>query len=473
MAELAAAKRAFKNILVRSIVVPMVVMAILAAGLIWQVGQLNAANRWVEHTDYVIARLYETEKLLVDKQAGVRGYLLTGDEPYLEPYTNAQANTPRLIQELRTLVSDRPAAVQRIDEINALRIEWDGYASERIAAKRAGESALSVNYGQGNEVMKSIRAKFAVFIREEEALRAERNAATQSTAMLTMWSAGVATVLAGLGLAFVARTQLHQLADRYEKALAQARDLSEQLERRVEERTKELTSSNGLLGEANKELEAFAYSISHDLRAPMRHITGFADLVRKSPSAASIDKEDRENLDIIYDTAVLAGRMVDDLLAFSRVGRTQLRISDIDVNAIVKSCVHELTPDTKNRQIEWKVADLLPTRGDSALVKMVFQNLIANAVKYTQTREHAKIEVSSKQEKDGVTYTVRDNGVGFDMAYVHKLFGVFQRLHRAEEFEGTGIGLANVRRIIVRHGGQVWAEGIQNAGAAFYVHLPN
>ena len=191
---------------------------------------------------------------------------------------------------------------------------------------------------------------------------------------------------------------------------------------------------------------------------------------------------ERENLTIIRDTANLAGRMVDELLSFSRVGRATILSVPVDLNALVTDCLRELRPDTKDRIIDWKLSTLPTVQGDPALLKMVLTNLLSNAIKYTSRQTHAAIEVGSGEvpateaaaagRSDLVMCFVRDNGVGFSMEYVGKLFGVFQRLHRAEEFEGTGIGLANVRRIITRLGGRVWAEGELNRGATFYFTVP-
>ena len=230
--------------------------------------------------------------------------------------------------------------------------------------------------------------------------------------------------------------------------------------------------NNSLAPRANTELEAFAYSISHDLRAPMRHITGFADLLRTS-SGAKLSDDDKENLNIIFDTARLAGRMVDDLLAFSRVGRVNLTTMTVNMNSLVEQCRRDLVLDTQHRNIEWKIATLPSAHGDPSLLKLALQNLLSNAVKYTAKRDPAIIEIGGEPDAAGVSYSIRDNGVGFDMEYAHKLFGVFQRLHRAEEFEGTGIGLANARRIITRHGGRIWAEGAKDKGALFSFWLPD
>jgi PAS domain S-box-containing protein len=222
----------------------------------------------------------------------------------------------------------------------------------------------------------------------------------------------------------------------------------------------------------NRELEAFSYSVSHDLRAPLRHIGGFAALLRQT-AATSLDAKGHRLLETIVSAATRMGRLIDDLLAFSRVGRTALEPTDVSLNLLVRDVHREIMTGVDNREIVWGLNDLPAVRGDRALLRLVFTNLLSNAVKYSSTRAHAMIEVGAvRGSEHEVVVCVRDNGVGFDMKYVSKLFGVFQRLHSAEEFEGTGIGLANVQRIVHRHGGRVWAEGEVNRGAAFFVSLP-
>jgi PAS domain S-box-containing protein len=222
----------------------------------------------------------------------------------------------------------------------------------------------------------------------------------------------------------------------------------------------------------NKELEAFSYSVSHDLRAPLRHIDGFVDLLRKQ-SGDKLDERSRRYLQVITDAARQMGHLIDDLLVFSRMGRAELRQQTVDVDALVHEAVTTLQSETNGRHITWKIAPLPQVQADAAMLRQVWVNLIANAVKYSRPRDPAVIEIGCAAETPvEYEFFVRDNGVGFDMEYVDKLFGVFQRLHRAEEFEGTGIGLANVRRIVLRHGGRTWAEGKVDAGATFYFTLP-
>jgi PAS domain S-box-containing protein len=254
-----------------------------------------------------------------------------------------------------------------------------------------------------------------------------------------------------------------------EEALRQSRD---ELEMKVKERTAELSRTNADLQSVNKELEAFAYSVSHDLRAPVRHIAGFTELLQKH-SDAVLDDKGRHHISMILDSAKRMGTLVDDLLAFSRIGRAETQKTTIHLGQLVKSVVGETAPDTQGRKIVWRIGSLPICYGDPSMLRLVFANLVSNAVKFTRTREQAEMEIDSLNDKsDELVVFVKDNGVGFDMKYNDKLFGVFQRLHSQEAFEGTGIGLATVQRIVHRHGGRVWAESSLDKGATFYVALP-
>jgi signal transduction histidine kinase len=245
-------------------------------------------------------------------------------------------------------------------------------------------------------------------------------------------------------------------------ALEEARDA---LDERVRARTAELKAKN-------EELEAFSYSVSHDLRSPLRHVTGFASLLAQHAGDA-LDDRGRHYVTTIVDAANRMGRLIDDLLSFSRMGRASLSPRKVDLAHLVRDARTEVEGEGNGRRITWSVGRLPAVMADPALLRPALVNLLSNAVKYTATRSEARIEIGAEPTAEGeaVVY-VRDNGVGFDAAYSHKLFGVFQRLHRSDEFSGTGIGLANVRRIIQRHGGRTWAEGELDRGATFYFSLP-
>jgi signal transduction histidine kinase len=240
--------------------------------------------------------------------------------------------------------------------------------------------------------------------------------------------------------------------------------LNVELEQRVQERTHKLKEANG-------ELEAFSYSVSHDLRAPLRAIDGFSRILMEE-YVDKLDDDGKRVLDVIRTNTQNMGRLIDDLLAFSRLSRKQIESSAVDMHELARDVFKQLQPGLGEQVVQFNVSALPPTKGDPALIRQVFVNLLSNAAKYSRERTQSVIDVNAYQQNGDCVYSVKDNGVGFDMAYSKKLFGVFQRLHSVEEFEGTGVGLAIVQRIIHRHGGRVWAEGKVNEGATFFFSLP-
>lgn len=244
---------------------------------------------------------------------------------------------------------------------------------------------------------------------------------------------------------------------------SQLGDINRNLEKRIDERTAQLEASN-------KELEAFAYSVSHDLRVPLRAIDGFSQMVERR-YRDRLDDEGRRLLHVVRDNAQKMGQLIDDILAFSRMGRREVRREKVEMAALVRSAIDVLVPMPAERKFELLIGDLPPAHGDAAMLQQVWVNLIGNAIKFSRASATPRIEIGACQDSGEIAYFVKDNGVGFDMQYAHKLFGVFQRLHGIEEFEGTGIGLAIVKRIITRHEGRVWAVGKVNAGATIYFTL--
>ena len=245
-----------------------------------------------------------------------------------------------------------------------------------------------------------------------------------------------------------------------------------QVEENLRQAQEELAKRAVELQAANKELEAFAYSVSHDLRAPLRHVVGYAELLKKQ-AASALDEKANRYLKTILEAAKRMGDLIDDLLGFSRIARAETKKAAVNLEQLVAQVIAEVAQDTSGRDIAWKIGALPVCYGDRSMLRLVFVNLLSNAVKFTRKRTRAEIEIGYSQEKNAqIEIFVRDNGAGFDMRHADKLFGVFQRLHLPEEYEGTGIGLATVQRIVHRHGGTCWAEGAVDHGATFHFTFP-
>jgi PAS domain S-box-containing protein len=347
------------------------------------------------------------------------------------------------------------AETGRIRDVNPFLLELLGFSYSEMVGKTLAELGPFRDIGSNEAMIDRIRRQGCVRY-DDLPIETRDGRHVDVEFVSNIYDAGGAQVI---------QCQIRDVTDRRNVELEVLR-LNAELERRVAKRTEQLQA-------ANQELEAFSYSVSHDLRAPLRHIVGFVELLQKD-AGPNLSEKSVRHLTTISKSAKRMGVLIDDLLAFSSVGRAGLQKVELNLNELVRDAMRDFQVEIAERRIDWRIAPLPPIWGDRALLRMVLVNLLGNAVKFTGNRAEARIEVgvapSSARE---TAIFIRDNGAGFDPQYADKLFGVFQRLHSQAEFEGTGIGLANVQRIIHRHGGRVWAEGMVDAGATFYIAVPN
>jgi signal transduction histidine kinase len=457
---------------------------------------------WVAHTHTVMAALDGELQHLIDVETSARTFALTGQEQFLAHYETARGTIAQDEYTPRHLTADNPNQQRRLDVLEPQISAALAFAGRMVAKRQQMRTAPGAGDVMETErLMDSLHFRFQEMQAEETRLLSQR---VQRTAEARRWASLITVVGTLVGTCFLAlawfgikreinvssraraevvalNAGLEQRVEQRTEALQseianhlQAREelarseqeiraLNDQLEQRVTQRTAQLET-------ANKELESFSYSVSHDLRAPLRHISGFSKILTEE-FGATLDPQAQQYLRRIQEGTLRMGQLVDELLNLARVGRHELRLQVTGLNSVVQEVVSILNPESEGRQVEWKIADLPFVDCDPVLVKQVFQNLMANALKFTRPRERALIEISHKGENGQTVFMVRDNGVGFSMKYADKLFGVFQRLHRVEDFEGTGIGLVTVQRIVQKHGGRVWAESELDKGATFYFTL--
>ncbi len=563
------------------------VLVLLLAGLgAYRQGRRNvAAEQWVQHTYEVLGELNTTLSLMQDVETGSRGYVISGEESYLEPFNNAVRLVPQEIQHLRQLTADNPEQQRRLDALEPLISLRVRTAEANIVARTTrGPSAAeqTLSEGPGKRSMDAIRGAIAEMAAAENQLLQHRsdelrasNAQTLAlfmalvvllvgllTAVLFLVRRNAAALQRELELTEKARVYAENIVDTVRKPLLvldaglrvhsanrsfyqmfqvtpqhtegkplyelgngqwdipalrpllaeilpqhtsfqdfeveedfpgigrrtmllSARklfrvgnstdsillaieDITERkrAEAQLQQLNAELKERALALESANRELEAFTYSVSHDLRAPLRHMDGFSKILAEE-FAPHLPAEGQRMVGRIRAGARQAGQLVDDLLGLSRVGRTELKLEIVGLKGMVERVVRGMEGAAQGREIEWCVGELPFVECDAGLIQQVFANLLSNALKFTRPRAKAVIEVGTRKQDGETLVFVRDNGVGFSMKYADKLFGVFQRLHRPEDFEGTGVGLATVQRIVHKHGGRVWAEAELDKGAMF------
>ncbi len=408
---------------------------------------------------------------LKDAETGQRGFVITTDPAYLAPYQDGVRAWSESLRALARL-SDRDAAVagavERLRQAGAAKLK-NLEGTIRTARRERSAAFVSIEQGSGKRYMDDARRIGAGIVRREEARYSRLSLLSMETESRTRWSVEAATGI--LFLFTLAGTLLLEreigaerlLAGSLEASERKYRELAASLDEQVRQRTRELE-------DANEELQAFTWSVSHDLRAPLRAVDGFSNILMEDHSSA-LDAAAQELLSRIRGGVRRMGQLIHSLLDLSRVSRVEIRRQPVSISDLANSIVEGLRSSAPGREVEIRIEPHLTTEGDPNLMRIVLDNLLSNAWKFTARTLSARIEVGSQLNGNAREFYVRDNGAGFDPAFVDKLFKPFQRLHSEAEFEGTGIGLATAQRVIRRHGGTIRAEGNRQNGATFYFTL--
>ncbi|HEY3779489.1 MAG TPA: ATP-binding protein [Fimbriimonadaceae bacterium] len=400
---------------------------------------------------------------LLDMETGVRGFLL-GDSKFLEPYKKADLLVHDDLQNLVTISSGHPMG-KLAAKIKQDSDAWMDAATEMVSTREAGRPLNAALLISGKNQFDTVRIDFKSYIDHESARIEDENTLAQSLKVRLMYIALFGGILLAMLLAFITFNHLRVVSALYHRALvanelkaAHIVEMNTELEARVSERTTELSN-------ANKELEAFSYSVSHDLRSPLRSIASFS-MILQQDLGEKLDEDSKDNLSRIRQAASRMTELIDALLRFSRIARVHVARSEVDVSAMAESVFTDLQRDSKSN-VEHTVQPGMTAEADPHLLRVALENILENAWKFSSKVEQPKIEMGFQ---DGAFF-VKDNGAGFEEEYVHKIFLPFERLHKETEFSGTGIGLATTKRIIDRHGGKIWAESKVGHGATFHFTL--
>lgn len=454
--------------------------ALLAVALLVGVSRkTREAQGWQRQTLEVTNELEATLRQMIEAQSAMLGFVVIRDQARLDAFTRGRDDIAKRLTTLQTLVADNPDQVSAIGRLRGELTQWYSAATLAIHTAPDDVPAIASSLAMADGEMQTLRRTIEELTRRERQVLIVRAQAVARNLIIVAWAAVISLPLGLIGALVGIWVYSRGVVKRVEVVRRNAdrlltddafepvsgNDEIGQLARRFE-------TAAHLLRERTDELEAFTYSVSHDLRAPLRHVSGFGELLRQR-AGGQLDDVSKRYVDTIAASAERMGQLIDDLLVLSRIGRTEIQRTRVAMSDLVGPVVAEQRAAVTDRRLDVEIGPMPVVYGDASLLKLAFTNLVSNAVKYSRTRPAARVEIGARDgEAGGVVLFVRDNGVGFDMQYADRLFGVFQRLHRQEDFEGTGIGLAIVRRVVHRHGGRVWAEGAVDGGATFFLSLP-
>jgi signal transduction histidine kinase len=418
------------------------------------IGFANSA-RLVDHTHLVIKQINQVLADVREAENAQRGYLITGDSTFLQPYDAVVTRLPDEMALLRDVLSDnleQQVAISDLDELISKKMRILRLGIDTLAQRKGIDNSevIALVGGEGKQLMYRISTQVDRMIALEESLLVQRAESLETgTRMTKRWIllGNLVAVVLLLTAFFVVLREIEE-------------------HRRT---NRELEMSAAQLELTNKELESFSYSVSHDLRSPLRAIDGYSRIFEED-FADRLDEEGLRLLAVIRRSSKKMGQLIDDLLSFSRMGRKPVDAAPVDMNLLVDEVWQEVSLGHENVLLKKKA--LPNVFGDRALLRQVLLNLLSNAVKYSSNNQMPLVEIGAEKKEDEVIYSIRDNGVGFDMRFYNKLFGVFQRLHTEDEFPGTGVGLAIAQRVIVRHGGRIWADSKLGEYTVFYFSLP-
>lgn len=427
---------------------PFVTGLLLAGVLLWQITRVEEDRQDSQRHRNVVSLAREVKTNLLDMETGIRGYLLTDKKEFLEPYSRAAPNLKPSAHDLLegSMVSSNSYVLSK--KIGKQAVHWADLADDFITDKERNKP-ISVSSQEARKLeLDEIRRNLDFLIATEESAWQKRQADETNDQRTLLWTLLVGALGVGGLMAYGTSALLHALSSNYEAALHRYEKLAATMEKQVQARTADLER-------ANKELEAFSYTVSHDLRAPLRSVASFS-LILQEDLADKLDADSKDNLSRVQAAAKKMTQLIDALLRFSRIARARLEVAPVDLSQMAEAVAGDLKRSAPEREVEFIIEPGLTDEADPHLIHAVLENLLENAWKFTSKSEHVRIEF--KRDPDSGAYCVSDNGVGFEEEYVDKIFLPFERLHAEKEFPGTGIGLASAKRVIERHGGRIWAE---------------